>query len=639
MKNNLLFYFCFWSAMNTLAAQSAAERVYQNNIGSVVRIFTESGCGTGFFIDKDLIATNYHVVQGASKVQIEVKDQATKFEVAGYVALDKTADLIILKCDAIQRPPLKLYLDGARIGQEIFVIGAPQCLSLGITRGSVNRFESGYIGFDAVANPGNSGGPLMNEKGEVMGITVLKLDGEGLNFAIPAEKLKFLFNYKNPYPSPFPIEDADVPKEEARKEESRTRSNDNNCSSQVDKLIKLPTVQAVSGLSELIEAEPNCSQAYAMRGAFHVKLKKYKAGIEDLSVAIQAKTFSQDNYLLYYMRALAYRQLNNLEAAYKDVQAALRLKPDYEEALTMKQTLEQERESKPIAERVDWISKGNEYFAAKSYQKAIECYNKEITQKPSKIAYFNCGLAYLNLNNNQNAIQNFDNSLKYDACDEKTLYYRAIAYTGYCQFPAAMDDLDQLLKCHPRSEAGLELRGDFFKRAAQYEKAIEDCEAALAINSKNKKARETLDYSKLMLKKVPILVEKVKKMSKDEIEVFLLEFTSGTTVHKGLLVKTKEVGILRVAYQNDVCKEEKLVQQMMLIEKSKEGLIMIGYIPIDVATLKGDPTYNTDNFVLDNSTMPPTLWNVSGNDKAEVTYRKVSDKTEIAKLYKAFGYE
>jgi hypothetical protein len=37
--------------------------------------------------------------------------------------------------------------------------------------------------------------------------------------------------------------------------------------------------------------------------------------------------------------------------------------------------------------------------------------------------------------------------------------------------------------------------------------------------------------------------------------------------------------------------------------------------------------------------MPPTLWNVSGNDKAEVTYRKVSDKTEIAKLYKAFGYE
>ncbi len=612
--------------MSTLAAQSAAERVYQNNIGSVVRIFTESGCGTGFFIDKDLIATNYHVVKGASKVQIEVKDQATKFDVAGYVALDKTADLIILKCGAIQRPPLKLYLDGARIGQEIFVIGAPKCLSLGITRGSVNRFESGYIGFDAVANPGNSGGPLMNENGEVMGITVLKLDGEGLNFAIPAEKLKFLFNYKNPYPSPFPIEDTNVTPT------TDTQIAHKDCNVKIEQISKWSAEKAVPVLDALIESDPTCYNAYAMRGAFKVDLKESKAAIADLTIAIESATLPKMNYLLYTFLANAYSDLGEWDIALKAIREALRLKPDYETAIVLKKEIETKIEK-------DWFQIAFDYAKANEHQKAIKCYDLAIAKKASKEAYFNQGLSYFALGDKENAIYCFTKSLSYDVCYERALLRRAETYYMNCGFAAAMTDLDQLLECNPRSEAGLELRSSLLTKTAEYEKAIIDCKAALAINANNKQAAENLNFSKLMLKKVPILTEKVEKMSKEEMEVFLLEFTSGTTVHKGLLIKTKEVGILRVAYQNEVCKEEKLVQQIMMIEKSQLGLVMIGYIPINVATLKGEPAYNTDNFIMDNSTMPPTLWNVSGNDKAEVHYRKVSDKTEIAKLYKAFGYQ
>jgi tetratricopeptide (TPR) repeat protein len=353
----------------------------------------------------------------------------------------------------------------------------------------------------------------MNEKGEVMGITVLKLDGEGLNFAIPAEKLKFLYNYKNSYPSPFPIA------EEPRQPRTEVRT----------------------------------------------------------------------------------------EA--------------------------------PVANTIDWFQKGYDYFEAKSYQKAIDCYDLAIAKKPSKEAYFNRGLAYLNLEDASNAIQDFTKSLNYDVCYERALLRRANTYWGYCQPQAAMDDLDQLLKCQPQSEMGLELRSAFFLKTAEYEKAIEDCKTLLAINPKNKTARENWDLCKQRLKKLEVLGKKIKEMVGEEMEVFLLEFTSGETVHKGLLVKTKETGILRVSYHNKACQEDKLVQQTMLIEKSNSGLIMIGYIPINVTTMKGEPSYNTDNFILDNSTMPPTLWNVSGDDKAEVTYRKVSDKTEIAQLYKAFGYE
>lgn len=203
--------------------KSVRELVRQIGEG-VVQVRTPSGLGSGFFLDEEgHLITNFHVIEGETKISIEVYHQKDgQLERRSYkdvriVAMNKFADLALLKIEDKDAPKFKkvLLANEERLaqGDRVFAIGSPLGLERTVTEGIVStttRQVSGdlFLQTTAQINPGNSGGPLFNLRGEVVGVTNMKLTfGEGLGFAIPADVLKYFlrnrdaFAYDNDNPS------------------------------------------------------------------------------------------------------------------------------------------------------------------------------------------------------------------------------------------------------------------------------------------------------------------------------------------------------------------------------------------------------------------------------------------------------
>ena len=160
--------------------------------------------GTGFIITPDgYIMTNYHVIESAqkseNKIQVLFKDKSS-FE-AKIVGFDEDNDVAVLKIDASDLSPVSIgNSDDIAVGDSVFAIGNPLGeLDFSMTSGRVSALDRSItierngtainmFQFDAAINSGNSGGPVYNESGEVIGIATAKVGSsgvEGLGFAIP----------------------------------------------------------------------------------------------------------------------------------------------------------------------------------------------------------------------------------------------------------------------------------------------------------------------------------------------------------------------------------------------------------------------------------------------------------------------
>jgi len=158
--------------------------------------------GSGSIISKDgYIVTNFHVVEGASKITVRMKDRR-EFP-AVLIGSDNGTDLALLKIEASDLPYLPYAEPNAiKVGQWVIAIGAPFGFENSVTVGVISALgrslgQERYVPFlqtDAAINPGNSGGPLLNEKGELVGINsqIVSESGNyaGLSFAVPSDVVK-----------------------------------------------------------------------------------------------------------------------------------------------------------------------------------------------------------------------------------------------------------------------------------------------------------------------------------------------------------------------------------------------------------------------------------------------------------------
>jgi S1-C subfamily serine protease len=164
---------------------------------------SEEGVGSGFIYDSNgWILTNRHVVTGADKLTVELKD-GRQFQGKTY-GIDTLTDLAIVKIDATGLPVASLgESDGLKIGQLVVAIGSPLgtysfSVTSGIVSGKGRTIEvdngtriNNLIQTDAAINPGNSGGPLADSEGNVVGInTAVATDSSGIGFAIPIDIAK-----------------------------------------------------------------------------------------------------------------------------------------------------------------------------------------------------------------------------------------------------------------------------------------------------------------------------------------------------------------------------------------------------------------------------------------------------------------
>lgn len=164
----------------------------------VLKVSHASGSGSCFYYrDKDIFVTNYHVVAGFKSVALLDRDENSYL--AKVVLVNPCIDLAILASekDFSYLPSVDLALDDSLgIGDKVFVAGYPYGMPFTVTEGTVSapkQLMDGkyYTQTDAAVNPGNSGGPIFNEAGDIVGVTVSKFtNADNMGFAVPIDSLR-----------------------------------------------------------------------------------------------------------------------------------------------------------------------------------------------------------------------------------------------------------------------------------------------------------------------------------------------------------------------------------------------------------------------------------------------------------------
>src|SRR5207247_8207980 len=158
---------------------------------------------------------NFHVIEGETHISVEgyhqKNDQLERkvYKQVSIVAMNKFQDLALLRIEDKEAPKFaRISLGDSEllaVGEKVFAIGSPLGLERTVTEGILStktRQLQGelYLQTTAQINPGNSGGPLFNLRGEVVGVTNMKLlFGEGLGFAIPVEAVKFFLRHRDSF--------------------------------------------------------------------------------------------------------------------------------------------------------------------------------------------------------------------------------------------------------------------------------------------------------------------------------------------------------------------------------------------------------------------------------------------------------
>jgi len=179
---------------------------------AIVVVKTPAGLGTGWFCNRDgYLVTNNHVIAGERSISVTVfhKDGdgfgKTVFRKVRIVALNDSIDLALLKIEEpVNIPYPQLYLgdsDELKVGDKCFAIGNPLGLERSTSQGNISKTSRAfdgrlYLQTTAPIAPGNSGGPLFNERGEIVGVVNMgAVFFDGLGFAIPSKYIKeFLDN-------------------------------------------------------------------------------------------------------------------------------------------------------------------------------------------------------------------------------------------------------------------------------------------------------------------------------------------------------------------------------------------------------------------------------------------------------------
>lgn len=184
-------------------ANPSAKTIDQVKRGVVsIATFDQDGkpllLGGGFFVQPNRLVTNLHVLKGARKATIRTYDGRT-YSVDGIVALNENNDLALLQTNTAANVfPLSLAVNVESEGEKVTLISALEDASWKVSSGVTDNLwyiqgAGEYLRITAEVRQGNSGSPIVNDRGEVVAVAALHIDGsDELSFAVPSEILKSL---------------------------------------------------------------------------------------------------------------------------------------------------------------------------------------------------------------------------------------------------------------------------------------------------------------------------------------------------------------------------------------------------------------------------------------------------------------
>lgn len=327
----------------------------------LVRVFDKEGkavkAGSAFFIAPTRVVTNYHVVEGGSSAEI-YSNEGFAYKVSRMLSYDPKADLAVLEIElpaGVQFKGLTIARGAVQEGESIVVIGNPAGLQGTVSQGIVSAFrqysiEQPLIQITAPISLGSSGSPVVNMRGEVVGIAVLiKADGQNLNFAVAASKLAGV-------------------SETAERWSGITRLYEDGA-----RLYRGGNYgRALEMFARAVELYPAYAAAWMAIGRTQAALGDYAAAA---AAFVETARLEPDNSAAHYSAGIIYAALGRNADAVASFRRVLSIEPNNADA---------------------YLEAGNAFYKLNDARSAADSFTKAINLRPDDTtAYYNLGLAYI----------------------------------------------------------------------------------------------------------------------------------------------------------------------------------------------------------------------------------------------------
>lgn len=201
----LLLIISFQPSAQAQDTRKIAERAFQSTVLLIMEDSTdEQSIGSGFFVRRGQVVTNFHVINDAVEGKAKLVGGEKTYEVEGVTAIRPEQDLALLDVPIPEATVLPLAdSNSVQVGEPVYAVGNPKGLEGTFSEGIVSSIRKGKFGtvlqITAPISAGSSGGPVLNEKGDVVGVSFASLrEGQNLNFALPSFYVKTLMSESGP---------------------------------------------------------------------------------------------------------------------------------------------------------------------------------------------------------------------------------------------------------------------------------------------------------------------------------------------------------------------------------------------------------------------------------------------------------
>ena len=409
--------------------------------------------GTGFFIDTNLIVTNLHGVAGAPALVAERVSLETEFAVEGVVASDIPNDLAILKVKG-EGVPLSLGdSDTVQIGDTVCAVGHPRGEEGIATQATIHgiRKSDKHFEIKEAFDPGQSGSPLLNGTGEVIGIAaavsraISFTTGDAqlfLSHAIPARTLAAM-----------PTDVAEAEPLEKWQKQPGIQGYTEGIQGQIE-MMQQKHEAAIAHFDAALELNPDLVEIYLNRASLKLLLRKPEEAIADCDSAIK---LNPDLFQVYVTRASANLSANQLEAAIADCNAVLELNPDFSYVYAIRATAK---------------------FDLKQHEAALADYDLALKHNPDTVQiYFARAELKFELKDYTGAIEDFDKiiNLSPEFTASFNIYSkRADAKYRLKDYKGAIEDYNKVIEGNPEDYETYANRGRAKEALGQHEEAKAD---------------------------------------------------------------------------------------------------------------------------------------------------------------------
>ena len=503
-----------------LAAEKGKASVVRITGGNLMKI----GAGSGFFVQPDKIVTNLHVIARPGPIFAKLSDDETIWMVEGVTAYDIKDDLVILKI-AGEGMPLSLgNSDALRKGETVYAVGYPGGGAYKLTEGTVrsSEYKDKWLQTTANISKGNSGGPMLNGKGEVIGISTAVDDA--FSYAVPSNLLKALLS------QPAQVEPlVDWYKQKRIRAYGYLQRGE-------DRYLDKDHKAAITELNQSVEADPEFTDAYATRGNVAVHYgesmtkygsitqarQHYHVAIADYTEAIRLDPEDDANYNGRGHTRCHYGEYElkrrNPTAAQKQYQAAIE---DYTKAIKLDSDDDRNYTGRGWAKSLlGQLNAEQAEFdkAQKQYEAAIKDCTKAIKLQPEEDTnYSERGWAKFHLGelrtkqgktaearkHYQAAIIDSEKAIQLDPDEAFDYHTRGVAKAALGDYNGAIEDLDVAIKHSRGYTEAYHSRGEVKRALGQHDAAKIDFERALQSRGRGDVTTQELERASTEMVRIP----------------------------------------------------------------------------------------------------------------------------------------